>query len=85
MTTFCFVMHWSNKTWIRTLTFLVDNVLLCQFLLLQVRAQELSERSVLLEQLLVRTHLRDASVHHHDDLVQLGKEADAVRHQHTSL
>lgn len=50
-----------------------------------VRAQELGEGSVSAEQLRVRARLRDLSVLHHQDEVDLRQEAEPVGHQHTRL
>lgn len=54
-------------------------------LLLGVGVEKLRKGSSACTQALVRADLRHHPVHQHDDLVDVGQEADSVSHQDTSL
>lgn len=50
-----------------------------------VGMQELSEGPLSVQELCVRAHLCDFSIHHHQDQVSLGQEAQPMGHQNPSL
>ena len=64
---------------------LITWVSLFIFLHIGVGTQELSKRSIIVDELGVAPHFCDLAVIHHHNLVALGEEAYAVRHQDTRL
>ena len=64
---------------------LITWVSLFIFLHVGIGTQELSKRSVIVDELGVAPHFCDLAVIHHYNLVTLGEEAYAVRHQDTRL
>lgn len=60
-------------------------LILLDVLLQRVVAQELRKGLVLLQEVLVGSHLRDFAIYQDNDVVNLRQEADAMGHQNSGL